>query len=641
MERREFISRILKRTGITVGAGAAVTAGLVGYYQPRRELYSPENSVVGGSEMMPVGKRCIVVGGGLAGISAALELAGKGACVSLVESSGSLGGKLTGWDIEALGERMPVEHGFHGFFDQYYNLNEMFASAGIKDDVFDASPGYPVLFRQRPAETYGQTPKVFPFNILSVVGQSRSLDIASFLRNYRGLLPVVSMFGYEYGKTFLDYDGIDFMEYCRKGEILPAFVDTVLHPFADATMNRMEVLSAAEAIRYFHFYFMGSPEGLSFNITNRDCMTALINPLEAKLRELGVTVLSGHRALSLRVEGDRVAGVVVQGAGSSGETFHVNAEDVQNAGWTSIVSREGVPVLVKHEGGGYLAFDARCTHMGCPVAPDESGGFFCPCHAGRFSGSGDVLGGPPPAPLVKLSVKSVDGMLVLHSSEGGGGTAEQLLECDYCVMATDVRGTRQIVANSSLASPDFEKSVADLGEADPYAVYRLWLEGPIDSASFPFYTVSGYTYTDSISLYSAFQEPYVSWAAQTGGCVVELHAYAIAPEDMRPEEEIKASMIAEMHHMFPETEGARVLHELFMIQSNFTRWAPGEHAGRPGVETPFPNLFLAGDWVRVEAPVFLMEAAAFTGRMSANAIFRQEGVEQVPLPIVPMDGIFA
>jgi isorenieratene synthase len=53
-------------------------------------------------------------------------------------------------------------------------------------------------------------------------------------------------------------------------------------------MNRMEVLSAAEALRYFHFYFMGSPEGLAFRITNRDCMSALINPLEAKLKELGV-----------------------------------------------------------------------------------------------------------------------------------------------------------------------------------------------------------------------------------------------------------------------------------------------------------------------------------------------------------------
>jgi isorenieratene synthase len=59
------------------------------------------------------------------------------------------------------------------------------------------------------------------------------------------------------------------------------------------------------------------------------------------------------------------------------------------------------------------------------------------------------------------------------------------------------------------------------------------------------------------------------------------------------------------------------------------------------VETPFSNLFLAGDWVRVDAPVFLMEAAAFTGRMAANAIFRQENLKATPLPIVPMEGIFA
>jgi len=97
---------------------------------------------------------------------------------------------------------------------------------------------------------------------------------------------------------------------------------------------------------------MGSPEGLSFNITNRDCMTALINPLEVKLRELGVTVLSGHRALSLKVEGERIAGVAVQGAGGSGEILHVSPADVQDSGWTSLVSREGVPVLVKREGGG-------------------------------------------------------------------------------------------------------------------------------------------------------------------------------------------------------------------------------------------------------------------------------------------------
>lgn len=100
-------------------------------------------------------------------------------------------------------------------------------------------------------------------------------------------------------------------------------------------------------------------------------------------------------------------------------------------------------------------------------------------------------------------------------------------------------------------------------------------------------------------------------------------------------------MKEELHHMFPETRRATILHELFMQQSNFTRWAPGDHSRRPGVETPLSNLFFAGDWVRVDAPVFLMEAAAFTGRMAANGIFRQESLKPTALPIVPMDGIFA
>ena len=123
--------------------------------------------------------------------------------------------------------------------------------------------------------------------------------------------------------------------------------------------------------------------------------------------------------------------------------------------------------------------------------------------------------------------------------------------------------------------------------------------------------------------------------------MVELHAYAIAPKDIRSEEEIKATMLQELHVMFPESAGAKVLQELFMMQSNFSRWAPGDHARRPGIATPFSNLFLAGDWVKVDAPVFLMEAAAFTGRMAANSIFRQESLKLVPLPIVPMKGLFA
>ena len=216
-----------------------------------------------------------------------------------------------------------------------------------------------------------------------------------------------------------------------------------------------------------------------------------------------------------------------------------------------------------------------------------------------------------------------------------------MLACDYCVAASNVRGIRELVKVSSLGSPDFASHVASLGEADSYAVYRLWLDRPLESSDFPFYTVSGYTYTDSVSIYSDFQEPFISWAKKSGGCVVELHAYAIAPEAVRPEEEIRMTMRRELHAIFPETAEAVILHELFMLQSNFSRWPPDDHAQRPGVETPFSNFFLAGDWVRVDAPVFLMKAAVFTGRMAANGICRQESLKLTPLPIVPMEGLFA
>lgn len=647
MQRRDFIRQLVKRTGIGAGIASAGAAGLVGYYQPRKEMYGADGDRDGRPEQLGTPKKAVVVGGGLAGISAALDLARRNFEVTLVESSTSLGGKLTGWEIDALGERFPVEHGFHGFFDQYYNLNELFASAGVGDGVFSPSPGYPVLFSRRSLEVYGQTPKIFPFNILSVVGQSGSLDIASFLKEYRGLWPVIGMFRYEYAKSFREYDGIDFMTYCRRGEVLPAFIDTVLHPFADATMNRMEVLSAAEAMRYFHFYFMGSPEGLGFRITTKDCMSALVDPLERKLQASGVKLLKGQKVAGLDMQDGRVRGVRLEGIGTASGAIlaTLRQAEVPLAGWLQLTTGDGIPLLVSRSGGSWTALDGRCTHMGCPVTPDpERGGFHCPCHDGRFDGEGRPVSGPPGAPLATLNVFPEGDLLVIRQPGGSGPVVVSgpgTLPCDYCVVATNVRGSKELLADAAATAPEFARSIASLGEADPYAVWRIWLDRPVREAKFPFYTVSGYTYTDSISFYSSFQEPFIGWAKRSGGCVAELHAYAIAPGEVRPDHEIRDTMLRELHTMFPETRNATILHELFMMQSNFSRWAPGDHATRPGVETPFPNLFLAGDWVGTDAPVFLMEAAAFTGRMAANGIAAKEGLRQRPLPIVPMQGIFA
>jgi thiosulfate dehydrogenase (quinone) large subunit len=56
-------------------------------------------------------------------------------------------------------------------------------------------------------------------------------------------------------------------------------------------------------------------------------------------------------------------------------------------------------ILIREEDGSLKAFSAVCTHAGCTVGYDGSQ-IYCPCHGGTYSPeTGEVTGGPPPAPL--------------------------------------------------------------------------------------------------------------------------------------------------------------------------------------------------------------------------------------------------
>jgi cytochrome b6-f complex iron-sulfur subunit len=70
-------------------------------------------------------------------------------------------------------------------------------------------------------------------------------------------------------------------------------------------------------------------------------------------------------------------------------------------------------VLLQPTAGEFLALSAVCTHLGCIVKwVADSEEFLCPCHGGRFSPAGQVLGGPPPKPLAVYGV-SIEGDEIL------------------------------------------------------------------------------------------------------------------------------------------------------------------------------------------------------------------------------------
>lgn len=68
-------------------------------------------------------------------------------------------------------------------------------------------------------------------------------------------------------------------------------------------------------------------------------------------------------------------------------------------------------ILIRDSSGGLKAFSAVCTHAGCTVGY-EGGVIICPCHGGEYSAeTGEVIAGPPPAPLAPRRVLEADGQI--------------------------------------------------------------------------------------------------------------------------------------------------------------------------------------------------------------------------------------
>lgn len=75
----------------------------------------------------------VVIGGGLAGLSAALHLAERGLKPLVLEADTRLGGRLKAMDLITVeGEQFVLEHGVHGVWSGYRNFQAMLARHGLR-----------------------------------------------------------------------------------------------------------------------------------------------------------------------------------------------------------------------------------------------------------------------------------------------------------------------------------------------------------------------------------------------------------------------------------------------------------------------------------------------------------------------------
>ncbi len=466
--------------------------------------------------------RVVVVGAGIAGMAAAAGLSERGVSVDVVEARDYLGGRVGGWpETLSDGSVTAMNRGFHAFFRQYYNLRALLRRADPKLSALTAVDDYPLIDALGRRDTFRGLPRTPPLNALAFAIRSPTFRVCDLVRlDAKAAAPLATV---SVPQTYYDLDDRDAATFLRDINFPDAARHLAFEVFARSFFARPEYLSAGELATMFHIYFLGSSEGLTFDVANANFDVALWNPLRKYLECNGVRFHTG-----LTVDGLS------------------------------------------------LASDMR-VHCG----------------------------------------------------------ADREFTADAVVLATDVAGLRHIAAGSTgLGDDEWRRRVTDLHTAPPFVVLRLWLDRPVRADRAAFVGTGGRPPLDNVSVVERYEREAAQWAFRTGGSVVELHAYSVTDAD----DVVRDALVARMNELYPETVGAAIVDERRLRRADCPRFAPGDFARRPTVQTPDPRVVLAGDGIRIDLPVALMERAATTGWVAANHLLSGFGLAGHPVHTVPNHG---
>ena len=632
---------ISRRTALKL-LGVSTVGGLVGYSRfskPQPSVFMQDSLTLPYRLDHP--KTVVVVGAGLAGLACAYELSQRGFAVTLLERSPNLGGKIASWKIQVGEEEFLMEHGFHGFFPQYYNLKSLVQELEITDN-FKSLEFYSLVFRQGQydPEVFRPSNTAFPWNIVDLaIASSNRLRWGINLAKPAHWQVFRAITGFQIPKSFNRLDSISVADWAEK-DFPQGLYDLYFLPFAKSSLNAPDVLSTGELLQFFHFYFFGNPEGLAFNGTKDDMGTSLVQPIARAIERNGGKIITQASVKEIHCQDGKIDSLIYQsGNTDSNLPFWVERNPYIKDEKLEYYGAGDRVFAVKP--GTDEAISLTCTHQGCTIGRQADGKFLCPCHGALYDEQGRIRRGPAKRDLPRFQiVRRQEKSLQLVAASPNLCTIVHKIQADYYAIATDVPGVKHLFG---LMAGKVDRAVSTqiekLAVADPFAVARFWCDRDFAWEHSNFTSLSGYQLTDSITLYHRIQEQFIDWAKRTGGSVVELHAYCYKEKEFPTQEALLTTFEQELYEIVPELAGATVLHRELVNQKNFSGYPPNSYRDRPETSTQISNLMLAGDWVKMPFPCGLMERAVSSGLLAANAILHQESLQRRTLLSVTPEGL--
>ncbi len=632
-----------RRTALKL-LGIGAVAGLLGYSRfkkPQPTVYQSNQFNLPRYLSQP--KHVVVVGAGLAGLACAYELSQRGFKVTLLEKSPQLGGKIASWPIKVGEETFRMEHGFHGFFPQYYNLNQVVQELEINDN-FKSLEFYSVVFRNNSyqPEVFRPSHSAFPWNIVDLaISSPNRLRWGINLTHPKHWQVFREISGFKSPDSFQRLDHLSVAEWVDS-DFPQGLYDLYFLPFAKSSLNAPDQLSAGELMQFFHFYFFGNPEGLAFNGTRQDMGTSLVQPIANTIQQNKGNILTDITVQNIHWENNKIDSIsYLQGTVNNSVPFWVKPNSVlADNSLEYFGAGDEVYALYPNQ---KEAISLKCTHQGCTVELAEDGQFHCPCHGAVYDRTGHVISGPAQRDLSRFKViqyQDKNLQLVSLNTESKVENLSSTIQADYYVLATDIPGTQALFRQTSgKVNSQIKTQVEQLETADPFAVCRFWFDRDFPWEHSHFTSLSGYQLTDSITLYHRIQEQFIQWHQKTGGSVVELHAYCYKETQFSTQNDLIQTFETELYEIVPQLQSAKLLHRELVNQKNFAGYPPGSYQQRPETNSGVSNLIFAGDWVKMPFPCGLMERAVSSGLLAANHILQQEGLQQRSLFSVNPEGI--
>ncbi|MCC7118600.1 MAG: FAD-dependent oxidoreductase [Anaerolineales bacterium] len=461
----------------------------------------------------------LIVGGGVAGLTAALHLAERGLKPLILEADERIGGRLSGKAcVNVKGVNFPVEHGVHGLWFSYVNLRALLQRAAI---ISQLTPAKDEQWIHRSG------------------GTIRRVKIGATIRN--SLIPAP----FHYIQLFAS----------------PQFL---------AMLGWRDWLSV-------------------FNVWSVLAMSIGIDPF---------------------VEDQPLEGLTFGGALQKwGPTFRALFYGLTRNGLST--DPHQVPLA------GFLAFLRFYTVLRRDAWRFDylpnGGGEVCE----KLSEKIINLGGAIRLQSRVTRVEQRDGQWIAHWNQDQTHGADS---APFILLASDSPSTESIIKSSFPAKSFFFPH--GLG----HAVIRLWFDTKLknipEAGMFSGdFVMHNFFWLDQI--YDAYKR----WSAETGGSCIEVHIYGPPEVLAQADALLITNVLTDIYRAYPKLKGRCIAPHLQRNADTHTLPALGARGTHLGIETPWPNLYCAGDWVRHEAPAFFLERACVTGLIAANKILESAGLE--------------